>query len=180
TFCIGFDEPGSDESGYAQAVAAHLGTEHTELKVTSADAMAAMAILPARYDEPFSDPSSIPTCLVSALARQSVTVSLSGDGGDELFVGYNRYILGQRAWSRIGWIPFGLRQSVARRLCAITPETWTTILGGLSALLPRTVRPRTPGEKVHKLAEVLQARSSEEMYHGAISHWAAAVSPVVG
>ncbi len=180
TFCIGLDEPGSDESGYARAVAAHLGTEHTELKVTAADAMAAMAMLPARYDEPFADPSSIPTCLVSALARKSVTVSLSGDGGDELFAGYNHYALGRRVWSRIGWIPFGLRQSLARRLCAATPETWTNLLGGLSALLPRTVRPRTPGEKLHKLAEVLQARSSEEMHHGAISHWGAAVSPVIG
>jgi asparagine synthase (glutamine-hydrolysing) len=114
SFTVGFDELGFDESPYALAVARHLGTEHHALRVTAADARAVIPQLPAMYDEPFADSSQIPTHLVCKAARSRVTVALSGDGGDELFGGYNRYFLGQRVWNRMKWIPRGLRHVVAR------------------------------------------------------------------
>jgi asparagine synthase (glutamine-hydrolysing) len=113
TFTIGFREAGYDEAPHAQAVATHLGTDHTELYVSPEEAMATIPRLPRMYDEPFSDSSQIPTFLVAQLARKHVTVSLSGDGGDELFAGYNRYFWGRSIWQRIGWIPAPLRAIAA-------------------------------------------------------------------
>ena len=111
TFTIGFDEAAFDESPYAAAVAHHLGTEHTKLRVTDADARDVIPHLPDLYDEPFADSSQIPTHLVCRAARQHVTVALSGDGGDELFGGYNRYFWGPKVWDRFALLPHPLRQA---------------------------------------------------------------------
>ncbi|HYA05358.1 MAG TPA: asparagine synthase (glutamine-hydrolyzing), partial [Xanthobacteraceae bacterium] len=143
TFSIGFDIPGYNEAPQAAAVARHLQTEHTELTVTSKEALDVIPRLPEWYDEPFADSSQIPTYLVSAMTRRHVTVALSGDGGDELFGGYNRYQLAQRFWLAMSLMPRSWRQAAAGAIAAISPDRWTTIL---SALPPR-LRPPQAGDK---------------------------------
>jgi asparagine synthase (glutamine-hydrolysing) len=171
TFTIGFDEAGYNEAEHARAVARHLGTQHTELYVTPAEAMAVIPDLPTIYDEPFADSSQIPTYLVSRLAREHVTVSLSGDAGDELFGGYTRYFVGRDIWRRVGRLSPGLRAFAARALRVISPEQWEKMFSQLAALLPRTARHRNVGDKLHKLADVMDATSSEDFYRKLVSHW---------
>jgi asparagine synthase (glutamine-hydrolysing) len=171
TFTIGFHEDGYNEAQYAKEVARHLGTDHTELYVTPEEAQAVIPRLPMLYDEPFADSSQIPTFLVSALARRHVTVSLSGDGGDELFGGYNRYFWAQDIWSRIRWVPRALRSGVSRALTALSPQTWDTVFERMAPLLPRRARLRNPGEKVSKLAEILEVDSPERLYWELVSQW---------
>ena len=119
TFTIGFEEAAFDESPHARAVAQHLGTDHTELFVTAAEAQAVIPQLPAMYDEPFADSSQIPTHLVCKAARQHVTVALSGDAGDELFGGYNRYFWGPRIWNRLAWMPYAVRQALGAAISGV-------------------------------------------------------------
>lgn len=173
TFTIGFYEGAYNEADDAKAVARHLGTAHTELYLRPEQAMAVIPRLPTLYDEPFSDSSQIPTFLISELARQDVTVSLSGDGGDELFGGYSRYFLGLKVWHMIGRVPLGLRSSAATCLTMLSPTSWETICQGVNALLPRKLRQRNPVEKVYKLAEILRTESQETLYLGLVSHWKA-------
>ncbi len=171
TFSIGFFEAGYNEAEHAKAVAKHLGTEHTELYVTAAEAMAVIPQLPEIYDEPFADSSQIPTFLVSQMTRQHVTVALSGDGGDELFGGYNRYLWGRDIWRKLGWMPKSARVAMAHGLAALSPQGWDRIFAIMEPVLPRRLRARLPGDKLHKLAGILACSSPEEMYRGLVSHW---------
>jgi asparagine synthase (glutamine-hydrolysing) len=171
TFSIGFTEEAYDEARYARAVAEHLKTDHTELYVTPEDAMAVIPRLPALYDEPFSDSSQIPTFLVSQLARRHVTVSLSGDGGDELFAGYNRYLLGQSVWNKISWMPQSSRAVAAGALTTVSPRAWDRAFTGLKPFLPSRLQHNTPGDRLHKLAEILSVPDMEAMYMNLVSHW---------
>lgn len=148
TFAIGFDEPGYNEAEYAKEVALHLGTDHTELYVSAQDALDLVPRLPDIYCEPFADSSQLPTFLVSRMAKKHVTVALSGDGGDELFGGYNPYQFAPRVWSKLRMMPLPLRQ-IAYRL-----------LSGLP--LP---------DKFAKLLRVLPAKDKEQFYHILMSHW---------
>lgn len=150
TFSIGFHEKGFNEAAHAAEVARHLGTRHTELYVSPEEAMAVIPLLPTLYDEPFSDSSQVPTYLVSKLARQHVTVALSGDGGDEFFAGYDRYFFADGLWRGFGWLPLGLRRGLAR------------VLAGL---------PQPPGNHLLKLSEVLPAASREDFYYCFSSSW---------
>ncbi|MDD5296569.1 MAG: asparagine synthase (glutamine-hydrolyzing) [Rhodocyclaceae bacterium] len=178
TFTIGFHEAGYNEAQYAHAVAAHLGTEHTELYVSAETAMAVIPELPRLYDEPFADSSQIPTFLVAQLARNHVTVSLSGDGGDELFGGYNRYSWVPSIWRRLGWAPRPLRAALAGILTTFPPHTWNRLFQQLARWLPAGWRYANPGDKLHKLADILAARSPEDIYLGLVSHWKTPASVV--
>jgi len=171
TFTIGFHEEGYNEAAHAKAVAKHLGTEHTELYVTPEQAMDVIPRLPVLYDEPFSDSSQIPTFLVSEMTKQHVTVALSGDGGDELFCGYNRYHWGQSIWSRLSLIPRPLRGVVASTICNISPSAWDGLFKFINPVLPSKLTYQTPGDKLHKLAEILKVKSPEALYHALVSHW---------
>ena len=169
TFSIGLRESQYDEATHARAVAAHLGTEHTELYVTPREALDVIPLLPAMYDEPFGDSSQIPTYLVSKLARQSVTVSLSGDGGDELFGGYNRYFLGRSLWTTTRRIPGPLRPMAGAALRMLPPAAWNRVLSPLSRRVP-ALRERA-GDRLHKLARAMTASGPDALYRELVAQW---------
>jgi asparagine synthase (glutamine-hydrolysing) len=163
TFSIGFHEEGYNEAEHAKAVAKHLGTDHTELYVTPDQALAVIPKLPSLYSEPFADSSQIPTYLVSQLARQHVTVSLSGDAGDELFCGYNRYSMTASWWHKLSRLPLPLRRLLAGAITAVPPSAWDK----LGAVLPMS----RVGDKLHKGAALLGSSSVAGLYRGMVSHW---------
>lgn len=171
TFTIGFHETSFNEAGHAAAVARHLGTEHTEFYVTPSDALNVISLLPTLYDEPFADSSQIPTYLVANLTRQHVTVSLSGDGGDELFGGYNRYFWGRNIWDRVKGLPLPMRKVVAQVLHAPSPQTWDRLFATFGQVLPQLLRYNAPGDKLHKLAKLVGAKSASDVYLDLISLW---------
>lgn len=180
TFSIGFDEEGYNEAEYAKAVARHLGTEHTELYVGGAEARELVPGLHEMYDEPFSDSSQLPTALVSRLARQHVTISLSGDAGDELFCGYNRYEFAARLWSSIAASPLPLRRLAARAITGVPVAAWNRALRGLGRFAPSSLRGQNPGDKLHKGAAVLSCASLDRLYLGLVSHWDDPAALVLG
>ena len=180
TFSIGFYEDGYDEAQQAKAVAQQLGTDHTALYVTPEEAMGVIPKLPTIYDEPFADSSQIPTFLVSQLAGQQVKVSLSGDGGDELFAGYNRYFWGSSIWQKVGWMPQTWRQMAAGALTSLSPETWNRAYNQLKAFLPSQLKQRQLGDKLHKLAKVIGVPDSQTFYRNLVSHWKNPESLVLG
>ena len=180
TFSIGFPDAKYDEAQAASCVAQHLGTDHTELYVTADDALGLIPQLPRFFDEPFSDSSQLPTMLVSALARKHVTVSLSGDGGDELFAGYNRHVLAERLWRRLRGIPQPLRALAARAITAVPPELIERGVGASRLWRSRQVGAAGIGAKLHKLAGVLDVSEPAEMYQRLVSHWRSPASVVLG
>ncbi len=174
SFSIGFHEQGYDEAPYAKAVATHLGTDHTELYVSLDHARAVIPRLPEIYDEPFADASQIPTFLVSEMTRRHVTVALSGDGGDEAFGGYNRYVQSRRLLETLERLPQGARHALAASLRGIPLSAWTA----LGRALPSLGMPLL-GDKVHKLAYMLDGGAGE-FYRRLISHWWEAQTLVAG
>jgi asparagine synthase (glutamine-hydrolysing) len=180
SFTIGFGESGYDEAKHARAVADHLGTDHTELYVSPAQARAVIPRLPRVYDEPFADSSQIPTFLIAELARRQVTVALSGDGGDEVFGGYNRYVWAAETWRRMHRVPRGLRRAASGLITAVAPTTWTGMFRRGAALVPERYRVAEAGDKLHKLAEILALDRQEEIYRALVSHWNSPDGPVAG
>lgn len=166
TFTVGFENPKFNEAPFASAVARHLGTDHTELTVTETEARDVIPLLPDMYDEPFGDSSQIPTHLVCKAARGNVTVALSGDAGDELFGGYNRYFWGPRIWQRLDWIPYPLRRGLGRALATVPVSAWDR-LGVLTG--DRVTR---PGDKAHRLAARLRdVHTMDDLYRSLVSEW---------
>lgn len=180
TFTIGFHEADYNEAEHAKAVARHLGTDHTELYVTAEEAQAVIPYLPDLYDEPFADPSQIPTHLVARIARQHVTVALSGDGGDELFGGYNRYLLGRKIWRHIGLLPVSFRSVVGRVVAGVSPQRWDSLLNTIGVLLPQRIRVNQSGDRLHKLAAMLDAANSDALYRHLVSQQHEPAAVVIG
>ena len=173
TFSIGFEEEGYNEAVYAKQIAQHLDTKHTELYVSAQDAMNVIPKLSSLYDEPFSDSSQIPIYLVSAMTKESVTVSLSGDAGDELFGGYNRYIWTRKIWNKVKYMPPSVRSFIAWGMISVSPMVWNKILRQIVSM-------PLPGDKIHKLANLLPSKSAEDFYFHLISHWHDVNNVVIG
>lgn len=168
TFTIGFDDPEMNEAPFAAEVARHLGTDHTELYVSGKDAEQLIPEMPHVYDEPFADSSQIPTTLVSRLTRKHVTVSLSGDGGDELFAGYPRYFLTRELWRKTGAVPYPLRKMASAVLGVPSAAAWDVLT---TAIVPRDSQQSINGHRIHRLAQLIQTKSIGEMYLRLMSRW---------
>ncbi|MFH1032928.1 MAG: asparagine synthase (glutamine-hydrolyzing) [Pseudomonadota bacterium] len=171
SFSIGFPEAAYDEAPHARAVAAHLGTAHSELYVTWQQALDVVPQLAHMFDEPFADSSQIPTFLVSQMARRDVTVALSGDAGDELFGGYDRYFLASRVWGRAGGLPAPLKALAGALIRAASPRAWDRLFGACAWLLPRRMHFKHPGDHLHELAGMLSSGTPEAFYRGLVSLW---------
>jgi asparagine synthase (glutamine-hydrolysing) len=177
TFTIGVAEGDYDESAHARAVAAHLGTDHTDLRLTGAETLALVPHIAAMYDEPFADPSQLPTHVLMKLARARVSVALSGDAGDELFGGYSRYRMAPRAWAYVEWMPAALRRASGAALTALSTDTINRVAGPLA----RRAGVVFLGERTHKLGlRLQQANSIDDLYVALVSEWTQAQELVVG
>lgn len=171
TFSIGFSEPEFNEAEYAKAVAKHLGTDHTEYYVTPQQALDVIPKLPKLYDEPFSDASQIPTYLVCSIARQQVTVCLSGDGGDELFSGYQRYFDANQTYRLMGTYPRWLQQTAKSAIQSLPHPTWKQIFRGLAPLAPGYLSAHDTADKLQRLALMLPIQDKNAFYLDVMSHW---------
>ena len=171
TFTIGFDNAEFNEAESAKAVAKYLGTDHTELYVTPEEAMSVIPRLPSLYDEPFADSSQIPTFLVSKLARRNVTVSLSGDAGDELFGGYSTYLWGRSVHQRISWMPRALRLAAAKSLSPLAKIDWNALFEKNDAVVPGSLKKKDLSRSLEKLTSVLNADERETLYRVLLSYW---------
>ena len=169
TFTIGFHEKGYDEANSAAKIASYLGTEHTPIYVTPEQAMEVIPEIPTIYDEPFSDSSQIPTFLVSKLARSQVTVALSGDGGDELFAGYNRYFAARNIWNYISSFPSPVRRVSTQMLRLLSAEVWDGIFERIKPIAPAGLRLRLTGHNVYRVAALLADKVPDEMYRDLVS-----------
>ncbi|NMB89591.1 MAG: asparagine synthase (glutamine-hydrolyzing), partial [Chloroflexi bacterium] len=180
TFTIGFEQAEFNEADYARAIAGQLGTQHTEVTVTAQEMRDVIPSLPHMFSEPFADSSQIPTYLVSRIARQQVTVSLSGDGGDELFAGYNRYRWTNSAWRWMSRYPAGARRALSSWGQKISPAGWNRAFHALRPLTPPALRVSEQAEKWRKVLDVMGASSLEAAYHGMVTFWKDAPTRVPG
>jgi asparagine synthase (glutamine-hydrolysing) len=167
TFSLGFPDPDHDEAPSARRVAEHLRTDHTEFYVTAAEALAVIPDMPRVFDEPFGDSSQVPTYLVSRLAREQVTVAMSGDGGDEVFAGYNRHRIARSSLGRLFDLPLPARRALRSALLAVPTDTWSWLV----ERGPRRFRGRRVADNIHKLAGVLEAGGWGELHQLLASHW---------
>ena len=176
TFSIGFEEAGYDEAKAAKRVAQHLGTVHDERYVTVREARDVIPLLPGMYDEPFADSSQIPTHLVSRFAREQVTVALTGDGGDELFAGYNRHFAAPRLWRQLQKVPQPLRAATGSPLSRVPSQFWS----GMAGLFPGRRQPHLGGKLQKAFRLAASAGSFDEVYCSFLDEWSQEPSPVIG
>lgn len=164
TFTIGFEAEAYNEAPHAAAVARHIGTDHSEIMVTERETREVIPSLPNYYDEPFGDSSQIPTHLVSRAARSQVVVALTGDGGDELFGGYNRYFWGPKIWNKLAWLPAPVRRTLGKVIQAVPGTAWDRASGRLGVV--------QLGDKAYKLAARLETvRTLDDLYRSLVSVW---------
>ncbi len=171
TFSIGFHEKEYNEAENSKEVANYLGTKHTEFYITPKDALEAIPKIPSIFSEPFSDSSQIPTYILSKLARQHVVVALSGDGGDELFGGYNRYTSIHKFWKYLSLVPPPARRLLAWIVLSFSPDSYDKMLGSTQNWIPHHMKIKDIGNKLHKSAQAISARTPEEFYSNLIRHW---------
>ncbi len=180
TFTIGFDESEFNEAGHAKEIAKHIGTEHSELYISPQDALDVIPQLPQLYDEPFADSSQIPTFLVAKMASSEVKVVLSGDGGDELFGGYNRYLWSRSIRNKTSWMPKSVLHGLGYTLGKISTPTWDRINNSTSGLIPSQYRVAKMGDKIHKVARQLTVNTDFDLYRGLVSQWQNPADIVIG
>jgi asparagine synthase (glutamine-hydrolysing) len=171
TFTIGYNESDYNEAHHARKIAKHLGTEHTELFISAEQCLDVIPSLPEFYDEPFADVSQIPTVLISKLTKNHVNVCLSGDAGDELFGGYNRYFWAETIWKWIAGIPSPIRQPLSSVLNSMPVNAVNRIYSCFQPMLPNTYKVNNLGDKLHKIGQILPAASKDELYHYLVSQW---------
>jgi len=170
TFTIGFEEAGFDEAGYAKKIAAHLGTDHHELYIGAQEALSLIPQMSQIYDEPFADPSAIPTAILSRFTRENATVALSGDGGDEMLGGYNRHIAAPDLWNRMKFLPRGLRVKLAEMITRTPPERWNNLFKNKPQI----------GQKLHKASAIMHCRDMDDVYTKLTSHFEDPAALVIG
>lgn len=178
TFSVAFEVAEHNEADVAAEIAAHLGTDHTELLMTGDEALGVVSHLPEIFDEPHADTSQIPQYLLCSKARAEVTVALSGDGGDEIFGGYHRYIDGVGLLGRLEGVPRPLRRAAAAGISTLSPDSWDRLFKVAGPALPSSMTRRLPGEKLAKLARILPGESVEDMYRTLVSGWPEGGIPV--
>jgi asparagine synthase (glutamine-hydrolysing) len=173
TFTVGFTEKAFDEAVHARAISQHLGTDHTEMYLSAADSLGRIPTLSRVYDEPFADASQLPTLLLSEVVRRHVTVCLTGDGGDELFGGYNRYWWSERLWSLLHLWPQTFRRGVASAISSVPPGIWNIASKAGSRLMPASAQSpqSTAAEKVAKIADAMASRDITHLYNNLVSYW---------
>jgi asparagine synthase (glutamine-hydrolysing) len=172
TFTIGFKEKQYNEAVYASAVARHLGTEHVELYVSATDAQDVIQRLPCLYDEPFADSSQIPTFLLCTQAKKKMTVALSGDAGDELFGGYNRYFWARKVWNKISWLPRPTRRLLSKAIFSLSPRCWDRVYAVVCKLITSSSHVAFVGHKLHNLAErLINIKHEDELLLSLVSDW---------
>jgi asparagine synthase (glutamine-hydrolysing) len=171
TYSIAFETGDYNEAPHAARVAEHLGTDHTEMLVTGADALSVVPRLPDIFDEPHADVSQIPALLICALARKEVTVALSGDGGDEIFCGYNRYTYGERLLGRLHRVPGPARRALAAGIRGVSPRSWGSVTRALAPVLPPLRQQALAVDKVQKVGRILGSDSVPDMYRTLVAAW---------
>ncbi len=171
TFTIGYSEGSHNEAVHARQVAEHLGTDHTELRVSPDDALKLVPKLPDIYSEPFSNSSQLPTYLICQLTSQHVKVALDGDGGDELFGGYNRYLGGYKVWSQLKTLPLPLRKVISVFLQSVPTHRWDSAYKLVNSFIHRSQGIAWPGDKLHKIADAMRINQGELYYADRLSHW---------
>jgi asparagine synthase (glutamine-hydrolysing) len=180
TFSVAFEEREYNEAPQAARIAEYLGTDHTEVLLTGQEALDVVPRLPEIFDEPHADTSQIPAYLICAVARRHVTVALSGDGGDEIFGGYNRYIHGERMLARAERVPRAARRLIAAGIGTLSADGWDRAHRAVAPLLPRGLRHRLPGDKLHKVGRLIESESVARMYRSLVSAWQAPEEMVGG
>lgn len=171
TFALGFDDKRFNEAEHAKEVARHLGTDHQELIVSEGDVLDLVPEMVKVYDEPFADSSQLPTTLVARLARREVTVVLTGDGGDEVFAGYNRHVWGERVWKGLSVCPPAFRKRFGAAVLGLSSERWDELAARVMPLVPSSLRINQPGEKMRKLGRLSRCRTPEEMHLDLATAW---------